>query len=454
MRLLISVGTRPEIIKIAPVYEALSRIKDADLLLVHTGQHYDWEMSDVFFSELGIKEPDINLGIGSGSQVMQTSSVIREIGKIIENYEPEATIAVGDTNSVLGTAIASSKLEVPFIHIESGLRSYDFTMPEEINRRISDHLASLNFSPTIRSFSNLAEEGYPPRRIVLSGNTIVDVVKKMMKTIQRSSIVKDLGIDENEPIMTVTVHRKENADYEHRMLGIVKALEELNELTIVWPIHPRTLKRLKEFNLLGRLESMNHMIITEPLGYIEFLGLLLSSDVVATDSGGVQEESATLKKPCVILRDNTERPELVEMGFGRITGTNPSAIVSAVRDFLYREELKGKLENLPNPFGDGRAAILIVDILRRIWDLRNLKQESPRFKGGSPHYISINVSGKIAGITVSRLKEMTGYDVITIYDATGRSIAFDLTTPLVKGEIIRLRGDPYNFDKLRRLVRG
>ncbi len=452
MRLLISVGTRPEIIKIAPVYEALSRIRDTDLLLVHTGQHYDWEMSDVFFSELGIKEPDINLGIGSGSQIMQTSSVIREIGKVIENYEPEATMAVGDTNSVLGTAIASSKLEVPFIHIESGLRSYDFTMPEEINRRVSDHLASLNFSPTVRSFSNLAEEGYPPRRILLSGNTVVDVVRRTMKLIHRSSIIKDLGIDENEPIMTVTVHRKENTDYEYRMLGIVKALEELNELTIVWPMHPRTLKRLKGFNLISRLKSMDHLLLTEPLGYIEFLRLLLSSDVIATDSGGVQEESATLKKPCVILRDNTERPELIEMGFGRISGTNPSAIVSAVRDFLYREGLREKLESLPNPFGDGRAAIFIVDILRRIWDLKNLRHESPRFKGGSPHYVSIKVSGKIAEMTISMLKEATGYDVITVYDAMGRSIAFDSSTPLIKGEIIRLRGDPYNFDKLRRLI--
>ncbi len=452
MRLLISVGTRPEIIKIAPVYEALARIKDTDLLLIHTGQHYDWEMSDIFFSELGIREPDINLGIGSGSQVVQTSSIIREIGKVIKNYEPEATMAVGDTNSVLGTAIASSKLDVPFIHIESGLRSYDFTMPEEINRRIADHLASLNFSPTVRSFSNLAEEGYPPLRIVLSGNTIVDAVKKMMGAIQKSPIIRDLGIDENEPVMTVTVHRRENADYEHRMLGIVKALEELSELTIVWPIHPRTLKRLKEFNLLDKLKSMEHLVITEPLGYIEFLKLLSSSEVVATDSGGVQEEAVTLKKPCVILRDNTERPELVEMGFGSIAGTNPSAIVSTVRDFLYRDGLKRKLEKLPNPFGDGRAAILIVEMLRRIWDLKNLKQESPRFRGGSPHYVSIKVSERIEGMTVSRLKEVTGYDVITLYDARGRSIAFDLSTPLVRGEIIRLRGDPYNFDRLRKLV--
>ena len=174
MRLLMSVGTRPEIIKMAPVYEALARIRDVEMLLVHTGQHYDWEMSDVFFGEFGLDEPHVNLGIGSNDQVAQTSSVMREIGRVMGEYEPDAVLALGDTNSVLGTALASAKMGTPFIHIESGLRSYDFTMPEEVNRRVADHLASLNFSPTPKSFSNLVEEGYPPTRIVLSGNTIVD----------------------------------------------------------------------------------------------------------------------------------------------------------------------------------------------------------------------------------------------------------------------------------------
>ncbi len=452
MRLLISVGTRPEIIKMAPVYEALTRIKGVDILLVHTGQHYDWEMSNIFFRELGMDEPDINLGIGSGSQVVQTSSVLMEMGKIIENYEPDGVMAVGDTNSVLGTAIASSKLEVPFIHVESGLRSYDFTMPEEINRRVADHLACLNFSPTPRSFSNLAEEGYPPKRIVLSGNTVVDAVNKVAGLIQKSNILRELGISEDELLMTVTVHRKENADYEYRMLGIVKALEELDELTIVWPVHPRTLRRLKGFGLWGKLKSMEHLILTEPLGYIDFLKLLSSSDIIATDSGGVQEESATLKKPCVILRDNTERPEIVEMGFGEVTGVNPSSIVSAVREFLYQEGLRDKLMGLPNPFGDGTASKIISGVLKRIWNLRTLKHESPHFKGGSPHYVTYKVPDRLIGMTTSRFKELTGYEVVTLYDASGRSVAFDAGTPFTRGMIVRARGDPYNFDKLRRLM--
>ncbi len=454
MRLLLSVGTRPEIIKMAPVYEALSRIKGVELFLVHTGQHYDWEMSDVFFSELGLDEPDLNLGIGSGDQVEQTTRVMHEMGKVVENYEPDAVLSVGDTNSVLGTALAASKLEVPFIHIESGLRSYDFTMPEEINRRVADHLASLNFAPTPRAFSNLNEEGYPPERVVLSGNTIVDVVEKMWGTIRRSSILKDLGVVEGEPLMTITVHRKENADKEYRMLGIVKALRELDELTIVWPLHPRTYKRLKAFGLLSELKSLEHVMLVEPLGYIDFLRLLSASDVVATDSGGVQEESATLKKPCIILRDNTERPEIVELGFGEIAGANPSSIVSAVRRFLYEEEVRRRLESLPNPFGDGTASKMIAEVLWRIWDLRSLRHESPHFKGGSPHYVAFKVEGrsKFRGMTVSQFIEATGYEVISIYDPSGSPLPFGPSTPLMDGEIVRVRGDPSNYPKLSKLI--
>ncbi len=453
MRLILTVGTRPEIIKMAPIYEIMDRVKEIEVLLVHTGQHYDWEMSEVFFKDLGVPEPDVELGVGSGSQLAQTSGVIDKMERVFRSYEPDGVLSVGDTNSVLGTAIASSKMEIPFIHVESGLRSYDFTMPEEINRRIADHLASINFSPTLGAFSNLLEEGYPVERVFLSGNTIVDAVMKVQELVGRSNILRELGISEDELLMTVTVHRKENTDYEHRMLGILKAIKELDDLTIVWPLHPRTLKRLKEYDLLRDLKAMDHVILTDPLGYLDFLKLLSSSHVVATDSGGVQEESVTLRVPCVILRNNTERPELIELGIGRIAGTNPASIISSVRDFVYSEKMRTKLEKLPNPYGDGTAAKVIVDVLRRIWDLRAIRHESPYFRGGSPHYIAFKVPENLVGITVARFQEMTGYEVVSIYNASGKAVFFDLSKPFLRGEVVRVRGDPYNFQKVVKLMR-
>ncbi|RDD53841.1 MAG: UDP-N-acetylglucosamine 2-epimerase (non-hydrolyzing) [Candidatus Korarchaeota archaeon NZ13-K] len=452
MRLLVSVGTRPEIIKMAPLYEALSRIEGVELLLVHTGQHYDWEMSGIFFRELGIEEPDVNLSIGSDDQVSQTSSVIREVGKVIESYRPDGVIALGDTNSVLGTAIASSKTEVPFIHVEAGLRSFDFTMPEEVNRRISDHLASLNFAPTVRAFSNLVEEGIPPKISFLSGNTIVDSVVRMLGKVSAKNVLSRLELDGSGPLVAVTVHRKENTDYEYKMLGILKALEELDEITFVWPIHPRTRKMLKHFNLWNKLVSLKNVRILDPLGYLEFLGLLLSSDLVLTDSGGVQEEAVTLKRPCIILRENTERPEVIELGFGEIAGTNPSTIVSLVRKYLYQPNILERLKKIPNPFGDGNASKIIASVISNIWDLRSLREGSV-FRGGSPHYVAFRVEEWMRGYTVASLKEMSGYEVVSLYDADGKSIQFDEGTPLIPGQVVRIRGDPSNYGRLRKLMR-
>ncbi|MEM2603353.1 MAG: UDP-N-acetylglucosamine 2-epimerase (non-hydrolyzing) [Candidatus Korarchaeum sp.] len=452
MRLLISVGTRPEIIKMAPLYEALSKLEGVDLLLVHTGQHYDWEMSGVFFKELGIEEPDVNLNIGSDDQVSQTSSVIREIGKVIGSYEPDGVIALGDTNSVLGTAIASSKMEVPFIHVEAGLRSFDFTMPEEVNRRISDHLASLNFAPTIRAFSNLMEEGIPQRISFLSGNTVVDSVIRVLRRVSVREVLNKFELDGLEPMVTLTVHRRENTDYEYRMIGILKALEELDEVTFVWPIHPRTRKMLKSFGLWDKLASLGNVRILDPLGYLEFLGLLLSSDLIMTDSGGVQEEAVTLKRPCIILRENTERPEVIELGFGEIAGTNPSTIVSLVRKYLYQSNVSERLKKSPNPFGDGSASRVIASVISRIWDLKSLRGV-PRFKGGSPHYLAFRVEEWMRGYTVASLKEVSGYDVVSLYDASGKSIQFNDGTPLVPSYIVRVRGDSANYGRLEKLLK-
>ncbi|MEM4581641.1 MAG: UDP-N-acetylglucosamine 2-epimerase (non-hydrolyzing), partial [Candidatus Korarchaeum sp.] len=324
--------------------------------------------------------------------------------------------------------------------------------PEEVNRRISDHLASLNFAPTIRAFSNLMEEGIPQRISFLSGNTVVDSVIRVLRRVSVREVLNKFELDGLEPMVTLTVHRRENTDYEYRMIGILKALEELDEVTFVWPIHPRTRKMLKSFGLWDKLASLGNVRILDPLGYLEFLGLLLSSDLIMTDSGGVQEEAVTLKRPCIILRENTERPEVIELGFGEIAGTNPSTIVSLVRKYLYQSNVSERLKKSPNPFGDGSASRVIASVISRIWDLKSLRGV-PRFKGGSPHYLAFRVEEWMRGYTVASLKEVSGYDVVSLYDASGKSIQFNDGTPLVPSYIVRVRGDSANYGRLEKLLK-
>ncbi len=450
MRLLATVGTRPEIIKMAPILEVLYRKKTFDVVLVHTGQHYDWNMSGIFFKEFNLPEPDMHLGVGSGSQSRQTAAVMVGIEDVLEKYRPDLVISVGDTNSVVGTAMASVKEEVPFVHVEAGLRSYDFSMPEEINRRIADHIASFNMAPTERAKVNLLEEGVSPSKVFLTGNTVVDAVNRMLPLANRSRVMEELDLTEEDPILLVTVHRRENVEKEYRLGGIVKAIKELDEFVVVWPLHPRTEAALKGFNLLDDLLSTKHVILTEPLSYLDFLKLLSSSQIVATDSGGVQEEAATLRVPCVILRNNTERPEVIDLGLGKIAGTNPSTIIASVRDFFYREEHQLSKKDYTNPFGDGNAAKRIVKILEGV-DLIN-PYDSPRFDEGSPYYYSFVVSGRMQDYTVAKLMDEFGVEVISIYDNSGMPYSFNLSTPLVKGHKVRIRGEKRMIKKLKRLI--
>ncbi len=451
MRLLATVGTRPEIIKMAPILEVLNRKKSFDVVLVHTGQHYDWNMSGIFFKEFNLPEPDIHLGVGSSSQSRQTAAVMVGIEEALRKYRPDLVISVGDTNSVVGTAMASVKEEVPFVHVEAGLRSYDFSMPEEINRRIADHIATFNMAPTERAKVNLLEEGISPSKVFLTGNTIVDAVKRMLPLADRSRVLEELELTKEDPILLVTVHRKENVEKEYRLGGIVKALRKLDEFVVVWPLHPRTEAALKRFNLLDDLLSAKHIILIEPLSYLDFLKLLASSQIVATDSGGVQEEAVTLKIPCVILRNNTERPEVIDLGLGKVAGTNPSTIIASVRDFFYREEyLLPRMKDYTNPFGDGNAAKKIVRILEGV-NLVN-PYESPKFDEGSPYYYSFVVSGRIQEYTVAKLMDEFNVEVISIYDNSGMPYSFNLSTPLVKGYKVRIRGEKRMIKRLKRLI--
>ncbi len=450
-RLLFFVGTRPEIIKAAPVFHTLRKSSDVQVDLVHTGQHYDWNMSGVFIEELGLPTPLYHLGVGSGSQAFQVQAIIEKAEETVGTYLPDAILAVGDTNSTLAVAILASKMDVPFIHIEAGLRSFDLTMPEEINRRVADHVACLNFAPTERAASNLLNEGYFPERTFVTGNTVVDALLKMLpKARAESKILKKLKVDPSKFLMAVTVHRRENADNPDRLESIVNALMELKEAQIVWPLHPRTRENMEKTGLLKRLYTAKHIKITDPLSYLDFLKLLDNSTVVATDSGGVQEEAATLKVPCVVLRDSTERPEIIDEGIGMMAGADNLKIARCVRDFLYNTNLVEKVKSAPNPFGDGTASIKISEIILNWLEDQKIAILPPKFDSGAPVYASFLVNETLSGHTV-REAEGDLIKIISIYAEDGRFIRPDPNLTLEARQIIRVLGEKPSISDFKRL---
>ncbi len=358
-------GTRPEAIKLAPVIKALDKLK-IDYVFIWSGQHYDYEMSRVFFEQLGLPDPEEDLDIRSGSHAQQTAKAMLKLEKIIKEYSPAIILAEGDTNTVVATALTSVKMMVPFGHVEAGLRSWDRTMPEEINRIIADSVAELHFAPTELSAINLMHEGIPLRKIHITGNTIVDVVKQHLNNsiIEGKRLIDELGLQKHDFIL-LTIHRQENTEDPKRLVEIIRSIRTLSKsIPIVFPAHPRTLKKLKEYGLYKDLLN-EKILILKPLGYFEFLGLLYYSKLVLTDSGGVQEEACTLKVPTLTLRYNTERPETVLVGVNRLVGTNSQAIVnSALRIISEYDNIIESLRSRPNPLGDGKAGEKIADILK------------------------------------------------------------------------------------------
>ncbi len=441
-------GTRPEIIKAAPVIKELEK-RGEDVEIVNVGQHYDLELNAVFFEEFDLPRPVADLGVGSGSQSYQTAETMIRAEEILGEMLPDIALGVGDTNSVLGSALAAVKMGIPFAHVEAGLRSFDFTMPEEINRRLVDHVSAVDFAPTERAAANLLDEGISPRRILLTGNTVVDAIRAMLPRARERTdrILSKVGIGKREISMVLTVHRRENLGSAERMREIVLAVRSLSEVKIVWPMHPHTKRRLETMGLLRPLREYDHLRIIKPLGYLDFLALLLGVKVVATDSGGIQEEAATLGIPCVILRDNTERPEMLEIGAGTLTGAARDRIVGAVRRVLYGRT-RGRLRVDKNPFGDGRAGERIADFLANV-DLKSLAPTSPRFEEGAPAYSIVPVGGRVSGLTVREVEERWGLRVISIQEGA-RSKIPEEGESLRRGTLIRVLGEPSRIESLRR----
>jgi len=353
------VGARPNFIKIAPIMDAWRRLApQVETLLVHTGQHYDERMSDLFFRQLGIPEPDINLEVGSASHAVQTAEIMKGFERVAKEHRPDAVLVVGDVNSTIACGIVAAKEGIRLIHVEAGLRSFDRAMPEEINRILTDSISDILFCTERAGVDNLLREGVAPERIHLVGNVMIDTLLRNLDAAHRTRVLEDIGVRPRE-YAVVTLHRPSNVDDPDAMHGLFRVIETVaRELTVVFPVHPRTRAGMER---MGLGKDVPGLRLIEPVGYLEFLRLTAEARVVLTDSGGVQEETTVLKVPCLTLRANTERPVTCEVGSNRLVGNSPDAILAAFRAIMDGD---GPPCGVP-PLWDGRAADRIVEILVR-----------------------------------------------------------------------------------------
>lgn len=361
MRKIINVvGARPNFMKIAPVIAEMRRRADRlHPLLVHTGQHYDEAMSDSFFEDLQIPRPDINLEVGSASHAAQTARIMLAFEQVVKEHKPDWVVVTGDVNSTMAATLVASKMLVKVAHIEAGLRSFDRTMPEEINRLVTDALADLLLTPSPDANQNLLREGVPPEKIRFVGNVMIDTLYRHLERASASPILEHLQL-QKKSYCAMTLHRPSNVDDRQSLAGILEALEVIQErLPIVFPIHPRTRARLEEFGLKAIVEKQKNVILTEPLGYLDFLQLYSNSRLVLTDSGGIQEETTALGIPCLTLRQNTERPITITEGTNRLVGNDPALIQQEALKALDNPPSAGRVPDL----WDGRAASRIVDAI-------------------------------------------------------------------------------------------
>lgn len=358
LRIMLVAGARPNFMKIAPIWQAAKQRHEVEACIVHTGQHYDTNMSDVFFRELGLPEPDVFLGVGSGTHAEQTAKVMLSFEPVLSRHQSDVVVVVGDVNSTLACALVAVKMGIKVAHVEAGLRSGDRTMPEEINRIATDAISDYLFTPSRDADANLLREGIPAERIFFVGNVMVDsLLMHRERALQQSSILSQLGL-EHHTYALVTLHRPSNVDNAQslsRMTEIVLSTQK--RLPVVFPIHPRTRQRLGEQLLTLQRAGVR---VTEPLGYLDFVRLMDSARVVLTDSGGVQEETTVLGVPCLTLRENTERPITITQGTNHLAGTHPGQVL-AVLDAILAEELTGR-SGVPEGW-DGHAAERVVQYL-------------------------------------------------------------------------------------------
>ena len=365
LRLVNVVGARPNFMKVAPLMGEYRKHPAIEPLLVHTGQHYDHRMSNLFFRDLGLPSPDINLEVGSSTHAVQTAEIMKAFEPVVLERRPDAVLVVGDVNSTIACGLVAVKLGVKLIHIEAGLRSRDRTMPEEINRILTDAISDLLFCTEQAGVDNLLKEGVAKDKVHLVGHVMIDTLLSHLELAQTSTIMDDLrqsGCLRGDGFAVLTLHRPSNVDDPSVLSGILDALEVIQkDLPILFPVHPRTRKNLVTLGLQKRVEGLANLHLLDPIGYLDFLKLQASARLVLTDSGGIQEETTVLKVPCLTLRENTERPVTVEIGSNQLVGTDPKRIVAA-----YMDVMNGRLREprIP-PLWDGRAAERIVQIIKQ-----------------------------------------------------------------------------------------
>ena len=369
MRVLHVVGARPNFMKIAPIMREMSKYpREFEQLLVHTGQHYDDNMSRVFFEQLELPRPNVNLEVGSGSHAWQAAQVMLRFEPVVRNYSPDWAVVVGDVNSTLACALVCAKLGVRVAHVEAGLRSFDRTMPEEINRVLTDHIADLLYTTEQSGNENLRREGIPEEKVRFVGNVMIDTLVRLLPkaeerwTVIRSVLNIELGARSAERYVLVTLHRPPNVDNPETLQEIMLALNDIaQEVPVIFPAHPRTRERLEEER--WGIDSSN-LHILEPLGYLDFLALMQRAALVITDSGGIQEETTFLAVPCLTVRPNTERPVTITHGTNRLVPSNRLALVEAARETLNRARPSLSVVHRPELW-DGHTAERIVGVFRR-----------------------------------------------------------------------------------------
>jgi UDP-N-acetylglucosamine 2-epimerase (non-hydrolysing) len=360
MKVINVVGARPNFMKIAPIMRLMNSYREIESILVHTGQHYDGNMSDTFFKDLEIHEPDIYLGVGSGTHAVQTALTMERFEKVLLREKPDLVLVVGDVNSTLACALVASKLHIKVAHVEAGLRSFDRSMPEEINRILTDHISDFLFTTCEYANANLRSEGILEDKIFFVGNIMVDALLDNMSRIKTDARTRIAKTEQGE-YAVLTLHRPSNVDYKDTFERISRALNKIAEhIPIIFPVHPRTRKQIKQF---GFEKYYNGNIkLLDPLGYLDFLRLYLGARFVLTDSGGIQEETTVLDIPCLTIRENTERPITVEQGTNVLVGTDERKIVKEAEKIL-RGECKRKKEL---KYWDGKTAGRIVKILLQV----------------------------------------------------------------------------------------
>ena len=357
MKIINVVGARPNFMKAAPVMKALHRVQGFELMLVHTDQHYDENLSKIFFDELGLPKPDVHLGVGSGTHTWQTAEIMMRFEKVIQQEKPSLLIVYGDVNSTIACALVAAKLNIPVAHVEAGLRSFDRTMPEEINRILTDHLSTYMFTTELSGNQNLVSEGIAADRVFFVGNVMVDTLFRLRPVAMASTILKELDT-EPQKYGLLTLHRPANVDDRETLNEILEAIVSIAKtMPVFFPCHPRTKARLEESKL-----DCKGVRFLQPLGYLDFLCLMSQARLVLTDSGGIQEETTALGIACLTLRDNTERPVTIEKGTNVLVGTSRARILAA-SEKVFNGNIERK-RDLPELW-DGRAAERIATILQK-----------------------------------------------------------------------------------------